>query len=199
MKLIRGCFTFIGVITVLFFISLGFGYWLLSLSPPVKDQMTPVVLTPEAVQSLNQKLEVFTTEIREAIIARQEKEVNLVITEGEANSKLAVAIGEGKLPFTEVLVNFPKDFVLAYGTLKTPGLAIKIGAKASAEVVAGKPKLTVHDLYCGKLPLPEKIRNYSGKFLVNLIKVPCELPWQITKIQIADGQMIITGVAKKVW
>lgn len=197
MKLIRGCFTFIGVITFLFLLFLGSGCFLLSLSPPLKAQMTPVVLTSEAVQNLNQKLEVFKTEIEKAVTAGQEKEITLVITEEEVNSKLAEAIAEGKLPFKEVLINFRKDIFLVYGALKPPGVAVKVAAKARGEIVDGKPKLVMEELYFGKLPLPEKIKKSAGDILVSLIKVPGDLRWQVTRIQVADGEILITGITRK--
>ncbi|GEM_PF-2287353 len=207
MRLIKGCFIFIGVITVLLFLLAGFGYCLLSLSPPLRAQMIPVALTPAAVQSLDHKLEVFTTEIKKAVAAGLEREISLVITEEEANSKLVLAIGEGKLPLREVLVNFRKDVFLAYGALKTPGLSVKVGIKAYLELTGGKPKFIIEELQCGRLPLPKEIRKNVGDLLVVLFKVPManlsgifgELPWQATGIYLTDGQMIIKGVTKKGW
>ncbi len=197
LKLIKGCLIFIGVITLLFIISLCFGYYLLSLPPPIKNQMVPVVLTPEAAQSLDQKLERFKTEIKNAAATGQEKEVSLIITEEEINSKLAEVIGEGKLPFTDILINFQKNNCLVYGALKTPGLSVKIGAETHAEIKDGKLKVTIDKFYCGKLPLPQKLRNIASKPLASLIDPTRELPWQITKIQITENNLIITGMTKK--
>jgi len=66
----------IGVIGILLFIGLMIGYFLYSLSPPLKEQMAFPPVTYESVQSYDQKVETFKTEIKAAVAAKEEKTIN---------------------------------------------------------------------------------------------------------------------------
>lgn len=200
MRLIRGCFIFIGVIAVLALLALAFGYYLLSLTPPLWAQRVPVVLTAEAVESLNQKLETLQAEIKAAVEAKEERQVSLTITEEEANSKLVEILAEDRMPLEEILLNFRQGSVFGYSILHTPGFKAKVAVRAAMEVTGGKARIVVEDLNLGRLPLPRGMNKGAGyilHILTELITVPGELPWQVTAIQIADGQVTITGIAKK--
>lgn len=200
MRLIRGCFIFIGVIAVLALLALAFGYYLLSLTPPLWAQRVPVVLTAEAVESLNQKLETLQAEIKAAVAAEEERQVSLTITEEEANSKLVEILAEDRMPLEEILLNFRQGSVFGYSILHTPGFKTKVAIRAAMGVTGGKAKIVVEDLNLGRLPLPRGMNKGAGyilHILTELITVPGELPWQVTAIQIADGQVTITGIAKK--
>ncbi len=201
MRFIRGCFTFLGVITFLVLLAIVAGYFLLALTPPLWSQRVPVALSAEAVESLNQKLETLQNEIEAAVEAKQEREVSLVITEEEANSKLVEVLAEDKMPFKEILFNFREDNVFGFSILDNPGLKIKVVLKAKLEIAEGRTKVVVEDLNLGKLPLPKSMNKWAGyimQILTELITIPGELPWQITKIQISDGEVTVTGITKKV-
>jgi len=201
MGFIRGCFTFLGVITFLVLLALVAGYFSLALTPPLWSQRVPVALSAEAIESLNQKLETLQNEIKVAVEAKEEREVSLIITEEEANSKLVEVLAEDKMPFKEILFNFREDNVFGFSVLDTPGLKIKVAVKAKLEIAEGRTKVVVEDLNLGKLPLPKSMNEGAGyimQILTELITIPGELPWQITKIQVSDGKVTVTGVTKKV-
>jgi len=201
MRLIRGCFTFIGVIAFLVILALIAGYFLLSLTPPLWAQRVPVSLSAEAVESLNQKLETLQTEIETAVEAGEEREVSLILTEEEANSKLAEVLAEDKMPFKDILFNFREENVFGFAVLDTPGLKAKVAVRAKLEIAGGKEQVVVEDVDLGKLPLPKSMNKGAGyvmQILTELVTIPGELPWEITAIQVTDGQVEITGVTKKV-
>lgn len=198
MRLFKGCVTTIGVMAVLFLLALVAGYYSLSLPPPIKAQITPVVMTAEAAQSLNQKFQAFKAEIEAAVKAGQEKKVSLTITEEEANSKLVEFLAEKELPLEKILINFGTNSFLGYVVLDTPVIAAKVGMTGKLQIVAGKPKIVIEKFNLGRLPLPKGTAENVTSFLNSMVKSPIEgLPLSITEIQIVKGQLIITGIAKK--
>jgi len=110
MRVIRGCVTIIGIVSVLAIVTVLMAYYLYSLSPRIRAQMVPVAVTAEAAQSLDQKIETLETEIDEAVAAGQEREMSFVVTEKELNSKLIELLAEGELQLNEVLVNFREGY-----------------------------------------------------------------------------------------
>ncbi|MDD5648075.1 MAG: hypothetical protein PHY03_04000, partial [Dehalococcoidia bacterium] len=86
MRILQGFLIFMGALAVLAIIALVFGYVLALLTPDIRTNMRPVVLSSEAVDSLNKKIS-DTKKITEAAYeAKTSKDVQIVITEEEINS-----------------------------------------------------------------------------------------------------------------
>ncbi len=199
MRVVRGCLTVLGIIGVIVIIALVIGYCLFSLTPSIESEMTPVVVTAEAAQSFDQKFQTFETEIEAAVATGEEKEVSLVITEEEVNSKLVEVLAEGELPLKEALLNFDQGYFLVYVVVDTPGVDAKTAVIARIEVVKGEPKVTVEDFDLGKLLLPQGMNNGIGSLLTIIAKMNAptdDLPLVITEIEIAKGQLSVNGVTK---
>ncbi|HEX75018.1 MAG TPA: hypothetical protein G4O12_00390 [Dehalococcoidia bacterium] len=199
MRVVRGCLTVLGIIGVIVIIALVIGYCLFSLTPSIESEMTPVVVTAEAAQSFDQKFQTFETEIEAAVATGEEKEVSLVITEEEVNSKLVEVLAEGELPLKEALLNFDQGYFLVYAVVDTPGVDAKTAVIARIEVVKGEPKVTVEDFDLGKLLLPQGMNNGIGSLLTIIAKMNAptdDLPLVITEIEIAKGQLSVKGVTK---
>jgi len=199
MRVVRGCLTVLGIIGVIVIIALVIGYCLFSLTPSIESEMTPVVVTAEAAQSFDQKFQTFETEIEAAVATGEEKEVSLVITEEEVNSKLVEVLAEGELPLKEALLNFDQGYFLVYVVVDTPGVDAKTAVIARIEVVKGEPKVTVEDFDLGKLLLPQGMNNGIGSLLTIIAKMNAptdDLPLVITEIEIAKGQLSVKGVTK---
>lgn len=102
MRLIRALIMTIGVIGILVAFALLLGYYLYSLTPWIQTKLTPVAVSAEAAQSFDQKLSSLKSEIEAAVNAGQKKEVTLVITDKEINSKLTQIRAKGELPARDV-------------------------------------------------------------------------------------------------
>ena len=152
MRLIKGFITIIGVIGVLVIIGLLMGYYLFSLTPWIQARVLPVAITAEAAQSLDQKLESLETEIEEAAEAGEERELSLVITEKEINSKLVEVLAEGELPLKEILINLGEGYFIIYTIVDNPGVNAKTGAVGQLKVVNGDPKVVVEDFDWANCP-----------------------------------------------
>lgn len=199
MRVIRGFIMVIGLIGILVIVALLMGYYLFSLSPQIKTKMIPVALTAEAAQSLDQKLKSVETQIDEAVAAGEDREVTLVITEQEVNSKLIEVLAEGELPLNEVLVNFHEGYFLAYAVVDVPGVAVKTGAQGRIHIVNGDVKIVIEDFDLGKLPLPAAANNGVEELLNVMVRLRlADLPLEITDIELSNRELIAAGLVKVV-
>lgn len=199
MRLLKGLLTAIGVIGVLVIIVLVMGYYLFSLTPPIKAKIRPVVLTAEAAQSLDKKFNALETDIEESVNKKQKIKVSMTLTEEEVNSKFVEILAEGKLPLKEILINFNEGYIVAYAVFDNTGVDAKTGVIARIEALEGAPEVIVEDFELGKLPLPQDMKNGAGSLLNILVKmkVPTgSLSLEITKITISKGKLSIEGTTR---
>lgn len=189
----------IGLIGILVIVALLMGYYLFSLSPQIKTKMIPVAVTAEAAQSLDQKLKSVETQIDEAVAAGKDREVTLVISEQEVNSKLIEVLAEGELPLNEVLVNFHEGYFLAYAVVDVPGVAAKTGAQGRIHIVNGDVKIVIEDFALGKLPLPEAANTGVEHLLNVMVRLRlADLPLEMTDIELSNRELIAAGLVKAV-
>jgi hypothetical protein len=196
MKILQGFLIVMGALAVLAIIAIVLGYVLALLTPDIRSNMRPVVLSSEAVDSLNQKLDDLKTNCITAGSSNTKKDINLVLTEEEVNSALVMALAEGTLPAKEVLVNFNDGYMLVYNAWSFPGLPIKTVIMGSIEVDNGKPTFVMKDFFLGKLSVPDSV-DMGVQQLANILirlNVPLqELKINLKDVTISDGQIKITG------
>jgi hypothetical protein len=197
MKILKGFLMVMGALAVVAIIAILIGYVLALLTPDIRSNMRTVVLSSEAVDSLNQKLDDLKTSCVTASSSNTQKDINLVLTEEEVNSALVMALAEGTLPAKEVLVNFNDGYMLVYNAWSFPLLPIKTVIMGSMEVDNGQPTFQIKDFFLGKLPVPNDV-NMGVQQLANILirlNVPLEeLKINLKDITISDGQINITGI-----
>jgi len=197
MKILKGFLIIMGALAVLAIIAIVIGYVLALLMPDIRSNMRPVVLSSEAVDSVNQKLDDLKTSCVTASSSNTKKDVNLVLTEEEVNSTLVMALAEGTLPAKEVLVNFNDGYMLIYNAWSFPGLPIKTAVMGSIEVENGKPTFLIQDFFLGKLPVPNSVDmgvQQLANILIRLNAPLEELKIDLKDVTISDGQIKITGI-----
>ncbi len=199
MKILQGFLIFMGVLAVLAIIALMFGYVLALLTPDTRANMRSVVLSSEAVDSLNKKLSDIKKVTAAADEAKTSKDVQLVITEEEINSTVVMALAEGTLPAKEMLINFNDGYVMMYTSWNFPGIPVKTGIIGTLDAENGKPVFVIHDFYLGKLPVPDSIDG-GVQDLVNILfkmNAPMEeLNFELREVTISEGQLKLGGVTK---
>ena len=199
MKILQGFLIFMGVLAVLAIFALIFGYVLALLTPDTRASMRPVVLSSEAVDSLNNKLNEVKKETAAAEGSKTAKEVVLVITEEEINSTIVMALAEGTLPAKEMLVNFNDGYVLTYTSWNFPGLPVKTGIIGTLDVEKGEPKFVIRDFYLGKLPVPDSVDGGVQEWINILFKLNApmgELNVDLKEVTISEGQVKLVGTTK---
>lgn len=198
MRLIRTLISIIGIIGIMVIIALVIGYYLFSLTPPIKARILPVAVSAEAAQNLDQKLETVDEEIEAAVAANEEKEVRLIITEQEINNKMLDALAEGESSLKKIAINFDnKGRILVYAELETPGVDVKTGAIGQIQVMDGKPTIVIEDFDLGKLPLPQAANSGVEKLLNIMLELKLtDIPVELTAVEITDTQLTATGLTK---
>lgn len=183
----------IALVICLFFVM---GFLLYSLSPAIKSEMTIPPVSYDAVQSFDNKVDAFKTEVKEAVAAEKQTDVSLQLTEEELNSKIVELLAEGKLPCRDLLVNFEDDYCWLYTRLDNRGVDAKIGLIAQFDVVDGDVDVIVEDFFLGKLPLSKSIDEKVDKLLdiIWMMQSPFEdMPVQLTYISVDKGSITIEG------
>ncbi len=169
------------------------------LTPDVRSNMRPVVLSSEAVDSLNKKLDTLKKDAAAADASKTKKNIELIVTEEEVNSIIVMTLAEGTLPAKEMLVNFNDGYLLAYTAWNFPGLPVKTGIMGSIDTDNGKPKFIVRSFYLGKLPVPFGI-NAGVQDLINIVlqlNAPLdELKLDLQEVTISEGQMRLLCVTR---
>ena len=197
MRLIRGLIMAIGIAGILAILVVITGFYLYSLSPSILSRAIPVGVSPEAAQSFDEKLETADTQIKSAIEAREKREINLTITESEANSKLVQLLAEGKLPLKRALVNFGDGSFLMYAVIDAPVIDAKIAGIGQIVTADGKPQIVLDEFNLGKLPLPASAKARAEQLANVFMSLQiADVPLDITDVQFADHQIIITGTAR---
>jgi hypothetical protein len=199
MKILQGFLIFMGVLAVLAIFALIFGYVLALLTPDTRASMRPVVLSSEAVDSLNNKLNEVKKETAAAEGSKTAKDVVLVITEEEVNSTIVMALAEGTLPAKEMLVNFNDGYLMTYASWNFPGLPVKTGIIGTLDVEKGEPKFVIRDFYLGKLPVPDSVDGGVQEWINILFKLNApmgELNVDLKEVTISEGQVKLVGTTK---
>ena len=108
------------------------------------------------------------------------------------------------MPLENVLINFLEGEFLACGIADIPGIDVQVVVRGRVEMMENGPKVVTEDVNLGRLPLPQGMRNGIINSLLDFWVEPGEietglsyLPWQITDIQITDGQLAIVGETTK--
>jgi hypothetical protein len=199
MRILRGFLMFMGAIAVLAILALIVGYVMALLTPDVRSNMRPVVLSSEAVDSLNKKLDTIKKDAAAADASKTKKNIELVVSEEEINSIIVMTLAEGTLPAKEMLVNFNDGYLLAYTAWNFPALPVKTGIMGSLDTENGKPKFIVRAFYLGKLPVPVGI-NSGVQDLINIVlqlNAPLdELKMDMQEVTISEGKMRLLFVTR---
>ena len=197
MRIIQGFIMAIGIIGIVVILALLTGYYLYSLSPQIQGKITPVAVSADAAQSLEQKLDALDTQIKEAVQAGEKRKLSLVITEQEINSKLVQMIAEGQLPLKRILINFGDGYFLTYAVIDMPGIDAKTGSIGRVEVADGKPKVVITEFNLGKLPLPESAKGRVEQLVNILMSLQLsDFPIDITYVEFNDHQLTVTGTTR---
>ncbi|MBM4446837.1 MAG: hypothetical protein FJ023_05730 [Chloroflexi bacterium] len=197
MRLIKGFIMVIGIIAIMVMFALIMGYYLYSLSPWIQERTIPVAVSADAVESFDQKLDSLDTQIKAAIDDREKRELSLVITEKEANSKLVQMLAEGELPLKRILINFGDGYFLSYAVVDAPGIDAKTGLIGRIDIGEGKPRVVIDEFNLGKLPLPESAKVRVEQLVNVIVRLQIsDVPLEITNVEIKDRQLTITGTVK---
>ena len=192
MNTLRGFLLIMGVLAVLALIALVVGYVLALLTPDIRSNMRPVVLSSEAADSLTSKLDNLKKETAIAYTGKTPEDIELIITEEEINSMIVMGMAEGNIPAKEMLVNLNDGYALIYNAWNFPWLPVKTALMGSLDAENGKPLITIRDFFLGKLPLPSGVKNTVQDLVTIMAKLNTyldDLSLDLKEITISEGQV----------
>lgn len=199
MRILQGFLIFMGALAVLAIVALMVGYVLALLTPDIRSNMRPVMLSAEAVDSLNNKLSQMKKEAALAEGSKQVKNIELTVTEEEINSLIVMALAEGTLPAREMLVNFNDGYLLVYNSWSFAAGPVKTAVIGTFDIENGKPKFIIRDFYLGKVPVPQGV-DLGIQDLVNIMirmNSPIEeMRADLREITISEGQLKLSGTTR---
>ena len=188
-----------GALAVLVIIALLVGYVMALLTPDMRSNMRPVVLSAEAVDSFNNKLSELKKEVALVDGTKQAKAVELTITEEEINSVIVMALAEGTLPAKEMLVNFNDGYLLVYDAWSFPAAPVRTAVIGTLDIENAKPKFVIRDFYLGKVPVPQGFDQGIQDLINVMIKMNApmeELRFDLKEVTISEGQLKLTGTTR---
>jgi len=192
MKILQGFLIFMGALAVLAIVALIVGYVMALLTPDLRSNMRPVVLSSESVDSLNKKIDTMKKEAAAADASKTKKSIEITVSEEEVNSIIVMTLAEGTLPAKEMLVNFNDGYLLAYNAWNFPAFPARTGIIGSLDVENGKPVFIVRNFFLGKLPVPGGV-NKGVQDLINiLLKLNSpldEMKLDLQEATISEGQL----------
>ncbi len=183
-----------GAIFIVLLIFMIIGYSLFSFAPDIKSQMTISKGTAEGLASYETKVSAFSKEVQAASTANQTKNVTLILTADEINSKISEMLAEEKLPFKELAVNLGDRVCSVYFMADTPVSVAKIGMVLSPAVVKNDIQVTVSKFQLGKLPVPKSFDTYAGYLANNFLNTENpfnDLPVDLKSVTITTNQLTL--------
>lgn len=203
MKFIKNCLTFIAILVLLLIFAAGTLFYFLTRSPEGKVETTPVPVTAEAAQRLESKVESFIEQLDQAGKTGEQRRVTIEITEEELNSFIA-----RELPRLQKEVDFPFEVESVWVSLREgqarvtaqvniAGFTPKLSATVGINVEDGVLKVDLKEIDLGRLPLPGLLKEQIDRFLQEGVDLSqMDLPFELRKVVIKDGKLIVEGVSK---
>lgn len=200
MRILKGFLMVMGALAILAICGLILGYVLAILTPDIKANLRPVVLSSESVDSFNNKIAEITAPIKppgtNSGTGEKSSEVTITLTEEEVNSKIVMAMAEGTIPSKEMLVNFNDGYMVLYSAWNFSAFPAKTVIIGSFDIEDKKPKFLLTGFYLGKLPLPSSMNSNIQELANIMIRTnPTIYNSRTTykEITISEGKVKIVG------
>jgi hypothetical protein len=157
-----------------------------------------IAVTQAAALSFDDKVAALEKAADDAKRTGKATPVEVTFTEQELTSKLAEAgTIVGPIAATDTQIHLTGGNVVATSRVTVQGIDVNVAVVATPVVEGGQAKLVVKDLQTGGVPLPDAIKKEIQAQLGQAIDPrSLGLPFDITKVTIVDGKVVISGTAK---
>ena len=188
----------IGSILVLVIIVVAIAWILLSRPSKIAAGVTSVPSNAQAAQSLDTKWSNFNNTIAQSTAGTQ---VTVTLTQEEVNSKVNAQMSTVTLPdgltVSDVNVNLKDGQILLSADMKYSIFSGHAGMTATVQIVDGQPTVVVTNVDMGSLPIPQSVQDKLTGLIsgANLFQ-ESTAAFITQNVQIADGEIIISGITK---
>lgn len=182
-------------------LGLGYGsvYVLSQQQPAVSSGLKKVEVTAQAAKSFDDKLKTIQAAADEAKRTGRATSVEVTFNEQELTSKVAEASASvlGGVAATDTQIHLSGGNIVATSKVNVQGIDLNVGVVATPVVENGQAKLVVKEIQTGAIPIPDAVKQR----IQDQIGQPIDprslgLPLDISKLQIVDGKIVISGIAK---
>jgi hypothetical protein len=178
----------------------GGGVFVLSQQqPPVATGFRQVTVSAEAARSFDDKVKAVQATVDEAIRTGKATPVEVTFNEEELTSKIAEAAKTvtGGLVTSGTQINLQGGNIVATSSVSLQGINVNVGIVATPIVEGGQTRIVVKEIQTGAIPLPDALKQQiESQVGVALDPKSLGLPFDISKLTIANGQIVIAGTAK---
>jgi hypothetical protein len=187
----------IGSIVVLVLIIVGVVWFLMSRPSKLTKDVTPVVPSAAASQSLDNKWQAFQTEIAQS---QPGTPVTITLTQQEVDSKINDGLKTANLPagltVSKMNVNLTDGKILLAATVQYSVLSGNAGMVATVDIVNGQPTITVTNIDMGSLPFPQSLKDQLKSLIPQDALFQTNSSFQAQSINISDGLLTIQGITQ---
>jgi hypothetical protein len=191
-------FLFLGSVFALLSITAGVMGYLITGPARGDVEAEPIVVTSEAAQRLDDRMEALRREVDQASVMGRHIEVTLVITEEEATSKVIQLseTGEVNMDIDYAQIYFIDGTAYCFGTVDLV-IEMNISLEATIEVKDGKPDIAVKNLHIGRLSMPGTLVDQVMRAVMSHYEERLDnMRIDLEEITIGNGKMIIRGLSK---
>jgi len=190
----------VGALVLLIVLAGGGVVVLAKQQPSVANGLKPVVVTTQAVQSFDSKVDALNAANADAKKTGKVQDVTVTFTEDELTSKASQAtgpIGDTGMTATDTQVHLAGGNVVATTTVTVQGVSVNVGVVATPTVVNGQTVIVVKDVQTGALPLPDAVKQQINAAIGQAID-PSKLglPMDVSNFTIVDGKLVVKGKTK---
>lgn len=178
----------------------GAVYALAQRQPSLAEGLKPVVVNAQAAKTFDDKVRMIQAAADEAKRSGKATPIEVTFTEQELTSKIAEATA-GIVPSgvvaTDTQVHLSGGDVVATSKVNVQGIDVSVGVVATPVVRNGQTTLVVKEIQTGGFPIPDALKQQIQVQLGQAVDPRTfGLPFDISKVLIADGTVVVSGTAK---
>lgn len=199
MQAVRTIFLFFGAVFALLLIAIGIVGYLVTGPAAREVGANAIPITEEAVQSLDDKIDVLEQEV-DAAIARGEHRLHLlIITEEEATSKIQALSDEGEtgVDIDHIQIRFIDGRVHAFAKIDVV-ISLQVSLQAEIEVNDGEVEIKVVRFNVGRVSIPSTLIDQVMRAVMGRVheRLEEDIDIELEQITVENGQMIVAGTTK---
>jgi len=199
LQAVRTIFLFFGAVFALLLIAIGIVGYLVTGPAAREVGANAIPITEEAVQSLDDKIDVLEQEV-DAAIARGEHKLHLlIITEEEATSKIQALSDEGEtgVDIDHIQIRFIDGRVHAFAKIDVV-ISLQVSLQAEIEVNDGEVEIKVVRFNVGRVSIPSTLIDQVMRAVMGRVheRLEEDIDIELEQITVENGQMIVAGTTK---
>lgn len=167
--------------------------------PAIARNLTPVAISPAAVESFDQKADTLQQAVDAAKQSGIAQAVTVTFSEAELTSKAAEALRQlpdSVIKADNLELHLVDNGVVATSTIDVAGVPVSIAVVAEPVTTDGTTTFVIKDIQTGAIALPDSLRAQIDSQLQQQISpATLNLPFDVTGLQIENGQLVLRATA----